>query len=51
MEDGLAYLKEEGRVLSDPGGSAGLDVVPDGYEDAAREAAEECPGECISIEE
>jgi len=51
LEDGLAYVKEDGRVLSDPGGSEGLAAVPDGYKDAVREAAEECPGECIFIEE
>jgi ferredoxin len=38
-------------VLSDPGGSEGLAAVPDGDEDAVREAAEACPGECIFIEE
>ena len=51
LEDGLAYVKDDGRVLSDPGGSEGLAAVPDGCEDAVREAAEECPGECIFIEE
>jgi ferredoxin len=51
LEDGLAYVKEDGRVLSDPGGSEGLAAVPDGYEDAVHEAAEECPGECIFIDE
>ncbi len=38
-------------MLSDPGGSEGLAAAPDGYEDSVREAAEECPGECIFIEE
>ncbi len=51
LEDGLAYVKEDDRVMSDPGGSEGLAGVPDGYEDEVREAAEECPGECIFIEE
>lgn len=50
LEDGLAYVKEGEHVLSDPGGSAGTAVVPADLEDAVREAAEECPGECIFIE-
>ena len=51
LDDGLAYVKEAGRALSDPGGSEGVAQVPDGLEEAVREAAEECPGECIFIEE
>ncbi len=51
LDDGLAYVKEDGQALSDPGGSEGLASVPDGAEDAVREAAQECPGECIFIEE
>lgn len=50
LDDGLAYVKEANRVLSDPGGAAGLAEVPSELEDAVREAAEECPGECIFIE-
>ncbi len=38
-------------MLNDPAGAEGLALVPEGYEDAVREAAEECPGECIFIEE
>jgi len=49
LEDGLAYVKDGGRVLSDPGGATGIAGVPPHLEDAAREAAEECPGECIFI--
>jgi len=51
LEDGLAYVKQGDRVLSDPGGAEGVAEVPVDYEDAVREAAEECPGECIFIEE
>ncbi|TML63575.1 MAG: ferredoxin [Actinobacteria bacterium] len=40
LDDGLAYVKEGSKVLSDPGG----------LEDAVVESAEECPGECIFIE-
>jgi ferredoxin len=50
-DDGLAYVKDDGRVLDDPGGAEGLAAVPTRLEDAVREAAEECPGECIFIEE
>lgn len=52
---GLAYVREdakhfgEGRSF-DGAGEAGQARVPDGWEDAAIEAAETCPGECIFIE-
>ncbi|MFP3900505.1 MAG: ferredoxin [Acidimicrobiia bacterium] len=50
LDDGLAYVKEGDKVLSDPGGAEGLANVPAGQEEATIEAAEECPGECIFIE-
>jgi ferredoxin len=50
LDDGLAYVKEGDQVKNEPGGSAGLALVPDDLEDAVTEAAEECPGECIFIE-
>jgi ferredoxin len=37
--------------LSDPAGAEGVAPVPARLEDAVREAAEECPGECIFVEE
>lgn len=43
-------MKEGDLVLSDPGGADGMAPVPEGLEDAVRQAAEECPGECIFIE-
>jgi len=46
-----ASSRPDGRVLSDPGGSEGLAAVASDYEDGVREAAEECPGESIFIEE
>jgi ferredoxin len=49
LDDGLAYVKEGDDVKSQPGGAAGLAVVPVDLEDAVTEAAEECPGECIFI--
>ena len=51
QDDGLAYVKDGDNVMDDPGGSQGMVVVPDGLEDAVTEAAEECPGECIFIEQ
>ncbi len=50
-DDGLAYVKDDGQVLDDPGGAEGLAKVPTDYEDAVREASEDCPGECIFVEE
>jgi len=50
LDDGLAYVKEGDKVLSDPGGAEGLASFPDGMMDSVVEAAEECPGECIFIE-
>ncbi|MHB8295717.1 MAG: ferredoxin, partial [Acidimicrobiales bacterium] len=51
MDDGLAYVKDGDEVLDDPGGAKGLAAVPEGLEESVTEAAEECPGECIFIED
>lgn len=51
LEDGLAYVKEGDRVMDSPGGHGGLAQVPRDLESSVREAADECPGECIFIEE
>ena len=50
LDDGLAYVKEGSKVLSDPGGVGGRAPVPGGLEDAVVESAAECPVECIFIE-
>ena len=50
LDDGLAYVKEGADVKSAPGGAEGIESVPAGMEDAVTEASEECPGECIFIE-
>ena len=50
LDDGLAYVKDGDKILSEPGGAAGVAPVPDGLEEATIESAEECPGECIFIE-
>ena len=50
LDDGLAYVKDDGSVLSEPGGAASQAAVPGPLEEAVVEAAEECPGECIFVE-
>ena len=50
LEDGIAYVKERGRVLNDPGGAASLARVPFELEDDVVAAADDCPGECIFVE-
>ncbi len=51
LDDGLAYVKDGATVLSEPGGSAQMADVPDDLQDAVVEASEECPGECIFVED
>jgi ferredoxin len=50
LEDGIAYVKEDGVVLNDPGQGASLAVVPVRYEQAVIESSHNCPGECIFVE-
>jgi ferredoxin len=50
LEDGIAYVKQGGVVLNDPGGARSLAKVPVAMERDAVAAAEDCPGECIFIE-
>jgi ferredoxin len=50
LEDGIAYVKERGRVLNDPGSSGSLAAVPHALEHEVVAAADDCPGECIFIE-
>ena len=47
LEDGLGYVYDDGGVISDPGRAL---PVPARHEDAALDAAEHCPGECIYLE-
>ncbi|MHB1487923.1 MAG: ferredoxin [Acidimicrobiales bacterium] len=51
MDDGLAYVKQDGIALMDPGGAQSLVTVPADWEEDVAEAAKECPGECIFVEE
>ena len=48
-DDGLAYVKEGGRVVMRRG-EAGVASVPPHLEEDLIEAAEACPGECIVIQ-
>lgn len=50
QEDGIAYVKDDGNICNNPGGSAQKAHVPAGLEDAVVEASKECPGECIFVE-
>lgn len=50
LEDGIAYVCEQGTALNDPGGSRSLAAVPPRLATAVIHAAEACPGECIFIE-
>jgi ferredoxin len=50
LEDGIAYVKEHGLALNDPGQWDSLAHVPLARQVAVINAAEDCPGECIFIE-
>ena len=50
LEDGIAYVAEDGSVLNDPGGAGSLAWVHPRHARAVVQAAEVCPGECIFIE-
>ena len=50
LEDGIAYVVQDGVALQDPGGSASTAAVPSKWVQAVVTAAEFCPGECIFIE-
>ena len=51
LEDGISYVCEDGVALNDPGGSESMAPVPSELVEAAVAAAEDCPGECIFLEE
>lgn len=50
LEDGIAYVAEDGYALNDPGGSGSLALVSPRNVEPVIRAAEVCPGECIFIE-
>ena len=51
LEDGISYVKDDGIVLNDPGGASSTAAVPVRLLDAVVAAAEDCPGECIFLED
>lgn len=50
LEDGIAYVANDGAALNDPGGSGSLADVAFRNHTLVIESAEMCPGECIFIE-
>lgn len=53
LEDGISYVRDTstGEMSVDPGGRAGAVAVPVRCEQHVIDAAVDCPGECIFIEE
>ncbi|MEO7429082.1 MAG: ferredoxin [Acidimicrobiales bacterium] len=52
LEDGISYVVDPaGDAMNDPGGAESLAPVPDALTSAALAAAEDCPGECIFLED
>ncbi|MCE2710023.1 MAG: hypothetical protein RLZZ538_401 [Actinomycetota bacterium] len=50
LEDGIAYVVEDGVVLNDPGSAGSLANVHHKHMGAVVLAADVCPGECIFID-
>lgn len=52
LEDGISYvIGPDGQALNDPGGADSLAPVPGAHASAVVAAAEDCPGECIFLED
>ncbi len=52
LEDGISYVREVGvPAPTGPGGRPSMVAVPGRLESSVIDAALECPGECIFIEE
>ena len=51
LEDGISYVRAGGVPQNDPGGAASMVDVPAGLDRAVIDAAEDCPGECIFLED
>jgi ferredoxin len=52
LEDGISYvIRPDGEPGNDPGGVASAVPIPDALQDAVVAAADDCPGECIFIED
>ena len=50
LEDGIAYVIDDGAVCNDPGGAAQTAEVPEALWAEVVGAATVCPGECIFVE-
>src|SRR5512134_2005085 len=50
LDDGISYVHHGGEVGNDPGGASSMVQVPHHLEQAAINAALDCPGECIFLE-
>lgn len=50
LEDGIAYVVENGVILNDPGSAGSLAEVDPKHQGAVVMAADVCPGECIFID-
>jgi ferredoxin len=50
LEDGIAYVAQDGVTLNDPGSSGSLAIVDEKNHVEVVKSAEVCPGECIFIE-
>lgn len=50
LEDGIAYVCQDGVALNDPGMAESQAEVPEEHEKSVIRAALICPGECIFIE-
>jgi ferredoxin len=53
LEDGISYVRDpvHGQVANDPGGRPSAVPVPRRLERAVIDAAIDCPGECIFVED
>jgi len=51
LEDGISYVRVDGEAQNDPGGPDSMAPVAPDQVAAAVAAAEDCPGECIFLEE
>ena len=47
--DFLAYVRQDGKVLNQPGGEASQATVPVQLEDLAEHCAKACPAACIHL--
>jgi ferredoxin len=51
LEDGISYVCQDGEPLNDPGGADSMAPVPPELVATTVAAAEDCPGECIFLED